>query len=323
MKLKLAGFILIFLTLGSLANPCHAQIRPSEGVSLSSGQWLQVQDRFEKEIAVLLTWLEKYESHKKTLTANISDLQNQTARLRTETMQESNVFKEIHLKQLLNELRDRLQENSDLDHEADLKQKDIEQKCLSLIELYNSRIEMELEAGEGTPTPTQLDQKVNHLTELARKRNQLQTLLKQYRKNEAPEKLASIGSLASYKTNDRENLQLTLDLFKDRQKNLQDQLGKWSLEMEGLRNELKLQGEMKDFLSDIQSLNADSNFAQGHLKQGDLEFLSADSQKKKISIRLLELQEKMADGQKLLAQINQLLSKTQSRLDALDGRIKQ
>jgi hypothetical protein len=299
-----------------------AESNSAEGVALSSVQWTVVQDRFENDIATLIIWLEKYQIRKKTLASEITDLQTKTTQLRDETRVESNVFKEIRLKELLNDLKDKLQENSTADHEADTKQKDFEQKCLSLIELYNGRIESELESGEVNAAPAQLDSKVNQLSDLAKKRNRIQQILKQHQKKEDNEKLAEVGGVSSLKTNDRETLQLTVDLFKDRQKSIQEQVEKWSLELDGLRNELKLQGEMKDFLKDIQNMNADANFPQSNLKQEDLDFLSGDSQKKKLVSRLNEVQQKILLGQKLLAQINQLLIKAQGRLDSLSGSKK-
>jgi hypothetical protein len=325
MRLNRLVFIFSLIVAGVLfesPGSAAAESNPAEGVTLSSVQWTVVQDRFENDIATLMIWLEKYQIRKKVLSSEIVDLQQKTAQLRDETRSESNLFKEIRLKELLNNLKDKLQENSNADHEADTKQKDFEQKCLSLIELYNGRIESELESGEVNATPAQLDSKVNQLSDLAKKRNRIQQILKQHRKREDNEKLAEVGAVSSLKTNDRETLQLTVDLFKDRQKSIQEQIEKWSLELDGLRNELKLQGEMKDFLKDIQNMNADSNFPQSNLKQEDLDFLSGDSQKKKLISRLNEVQQKVLLGQKLLAQINQLLTKAQGRLDSLSGSNK-
>jgi len=316
---------LVFMTSGVCFCPLGgsaAEPSLSEGVTLSAVQWTAVQSRFENDIAVLIAWLEKYETHKNILKLEISDLQNKTSQLRAETREQSNLFKEIRLKELLNELKDKLQEDSTADHDAGLKQKDFEQKCLSLIDLYNSRIEIELESGEVNEAPSQLDSKVNQLSDLARKRNRIQVILKQYRKKEDTEKLAAVGTFSSLKTNDKETLQLTVDLFKDRQKSLQDELEKWNLELDGIRNELKLQGEMKDFLKDIQNMNVDANFPQGNLKQEDVDFLSGGSQKKKLASRLNDVEQKILRGQKLLAQIDQLLAKVQVRLDSLSGGAK-
>jgi hypothetical protein len=291
----------------------------SEGVTLSGAQWTAVQSRFEKDVAALIAWFETYENRKRDLTLEISDLQDKTAHLRDETRDQSNLFKEIRLKELLNKLRDKLEENSNSDHEADIKRKEFEEKSLSLIDLYNSRIELELGSGEANVPPDQLKSKVDRLSDLARQRNRIQVVLERYGQRDDKEKLGSIGKVFSTKTDDRETLQLTLDLFKDRQKNLQEQIEKWSLELDSLRNELKLQGEMKDFLKDIQDMNANSSFPQGNLKQEDLEFLSGDSQKKKLFLRLNEVQQKILGGQKLLAQIEQLSAEVQGRLEPMSG----
>ncbi len=320
--MRIKGFFLsfIFSVFGLSFWPMISIAAPSgpaaEGVTLSEDQWAFAQARFEKDTAELTTWLEKYENRKKALTAEITNLQDKTSQLRSETRDQPNVFKEFRLKELLNELKDKLQENSDLDHETDLKQKDFEEKCLSLIDLYNTRIEIELEQGEVNAPSAQLDSKIKLLSGLVRKRNQIQMILKRYRRSDDKEKLALMGAVSSMKTNNKETLQLTLGLFKDRQKNLQDQLEKWMLEMDGLRNELKLQGEMKDFLKDIQNMNANASFPQGNLKQEDLDFLSWDNQKKKLFIRLNEVQQKISKGQKSLAQIERLLTEVQERLDS-------
>src|ERR1700679_1674578 len=309
MKRILLSFILLVFSISSWPQRGNAALSgPSEGVTLSEAEWTGVQTRFESDITVLIDWFETYETRKKVLAGEISELQDKSAQLRDQ----SNLFKEIHLKELLNKLRDKLEENSDLDHEADLKRKEFEEKCLSLIDLYNGRIEYELESGETNLPSPQLKSQIDRLCLLARQRNRIQTVLNQYGQKEKNQKLSSVEKIFSTKTNDRETLQLTLDLFKDRQKNIQDQIEKWSLELDSLRNELKLQGEMKDFLKDIQDINADSNFPQGNLKQEDLEFLSGDSQKKKLFITLNEVQQKLLRGQKLLAQIEQLSTEVQT-----------
>ena len=100
----------------------------SEGVTLSEAEWTGVQARFENDITVLIDWFETYKTRKKVLAGEILELQDKSAQLRDQ----SNFFKEIHLKELLNKLRDKLEENSDLDHEADLKQKEFEEKKKNL-----------------------------------------------------------------------------------------------------------------------------------------------------------------------------------------------
>lgn len=321
MRIKRFFLSFILLTLGISFWPQRgdsALSGLSEGVTLSEPQWTAVQSRFEKDVAALIVWFETYENRKKDLTLEISDLQDKTTHLRDETRDQSNLFEEIRLKELLNKLKDKLEENSNLDHEADIKRKEFEEKSFSLIDLYNSRIEFELGSDETNVPPDKLKSKVDLLSDLAHQRNRIQVVLDQYGQRDDKEKLESVGNFFSTKSNDRETLQLTLDLFKDRQKNLQEQIEKWSLESDSLRNELRLQGEMKDFLKDIQDMNANSNFPQGNLKQEDLEFLSGDSKKKKLFLRLNDVEQKILRGQKLLAQIEQLSVEVRGRLETLN-----
>lgn len=313
------SLILSTVVFGGAAGPAWAQPVPamSSGATLTEAQWLQVQARLEAEISTSLSWLKDYQTQKAVLDSNIADLQSKTAELRSELRTDSNVFKEIRLKELLNELKDKLEENSKAEREADTKQKEFEQKCIDLSDLYNNHIELLLTQGDVTESGAALDAKVNEVTDLARKRNRVQTLLSQYRQKDQIDEPVELNAVAVLKTNDRETLQLTMDLFRDRQKNIQTQIQKWSLEMDSIHNELKLQGEMRDFLKDVHSMNADSNFPQNDLKQEDLEFLSTDVHKKKLNDRLNEVQQKILQGQKELAQIDILLTKVKGRLDRL------
>src|SRR5579859_6492371 len=91
-------------------SPLCAQTTTSEGTALSSAQWAAVQARYEGDISALLTWLKDYQNNKNVLNASIADLQAKTTQLRAESRGESNVFKDIRLKELLNELKDKLEQ---------------------------------------------------------------------------------------------------------------------------------------------------------------------------------------------------------------------
>ncbi|SRR5258708_4816986 len=292
----------------------------NSGVTLSSQQWKSVLAEFEASVFSLSQWLEKSQAEKKKNQDDISTLEQKLASLRKEDADGSNVFNEIRLKGLLGELKEKLEKNSTLQHQWDDKQKEFEQKALSLTALYNDRIEAELENTEPNQGANQIDEKLGGLTLLIQKRNQTQALLKEYAKKRDNEKLLSVASFKSFKTDDRESLQLTLDLFRDRKKDLEDQVEKWSLELEEVKNELKLQGKMQDFLEDIRQINEDSDFPQGGLKRRDLESVAGKGQKNKLESRLAELQEKIGRGQKTLIQITQLMARVDNQLNSLNER---
>jgi len=165
-----------------------------------------------------------------------------------------------------------------------------------------------------------LDQKLDLLTALVQKRNQVQSLLVERRKKNDNEKLIPLSSFDPLKSHDRDNLQLTLDLFRDRKKDLTDRLEKWSLEEDQAKNEMKLQGKMQEFLEDIRQINEDSDLPRGGLKHNELEGVVGKSQKNKIEARVNDLHGKIILGQKNLAQLTELMERVQHQLDSLNER---
>lgn len=292
---------------------------PGLGESLTGTKWKELLAQFEESVSTLSTWLEKTQAEKKQLQSDIEKLEEKTAALRRKTKNNSNVFDEIKLKGLLNDLKKELERNSALQHQWDDKQKEFEQKALSLLALYNDRIEAEL-ASDPAADAARLDQKLSDLNVQVQKRNQVRVLLKQYqRKNDNAQSLP-VASFQSLKTNDRESLQLTLDLLRDRKKEMEEQIEKCSLEEEEVKNELKLQGKMQEFLEDIHRINVDSDHPHGASKRNDLEGMVGKSQKNKLESRLAALREKAARAQQTLAQIAQLTLRIQHQMDTLNER---
>jgi hypothetical protein len=316
-------FILCFTCL-IRPGPSQGQALPvsvsDSGVSLSDPQWKTVIEQFEKSIFDLSNWLEKNQVEKKKLKQDIDKLESKITELRQDNQKNSNVFDEIRLKGLLNDLKDKLEKNSDLQHLEDGKQKEFEQKALSLTALYNDRIESELKSTGNSSEPSALQLKLNELALLIRKRNQIQTLLTQHQKKADKAESLSIASFDSLGSNDRESLQLSLDLIKDRKKDLEENIEKWSIEEEEVKNELKLQGKMQDFLEDIKRMNEDSDFPSGNLKKNDFGGMTGSKQHDKLEAHLSEIHGSLEKAQAALAQINQLMAKVQHQLDAFEER---
>ncbi|HEY5038494.1 MAG TPA: hypothetical protein VIJ93_05415, partial [bacterium] len=223
------------------------------------------------------------------------------------------------LKGLLNDLKEKLQENSTFQRQWDEKRKEFEQKALSLTTLYNDRIELDLETTDSSLGTTRLNSEINELASLIQKRNQTQQLLKEYEITSDQEKTVPIVSLNFLKTNDRENLQLALDLLRDRKKEMEENLEKWSLQVDEINNELKLHEKMQEFLGDIQRINEDSAFPRGNLKRDDLEGAAGQNQKTKLENRLVEIRSKINDGQRRLAQVEQLMYRIEHQIASLNA----
>lgn len=292
------------------------------GTVLNGDQWKSVISQFENSVRSETDWLEKKKTERIKLRTDIEGLEDMVSSLRQKNESNGNVIDEIRLKNLLNDLKDKLEKDSGLQHQWDDTQKDFEQKCLSLISLYNDRIEAELETTDVSSGTAPLDSKLKVLNFFIQKRSHVQTLLRQFQNKPEKEKLESVASLESIKASDREGLQLTLGLFRDRKKDLEERLEKLSLAEEELKNELKLDGKMQEFIDDIGRLKTDSNLPRGDPKNGELDGLAGKSQKEKLENQLADLRQQISHDEKILIQINLLLGRIQRQLDALGSRGK-
>ncbi len=322
MKKSFLIFILIsYLATTSPGYPQQSTIpESSTGAVLSETQWKTVVTEFEKSVMDLSTTLEKYKSDFNLLQEKIQHLEDTITELRQKNEKGSNVFDEIRLKGLLNDLKEDLEKSSDLQHQQDDMQKEFEQKALSLVALYNDRIESELQTNGVSLGPSELQFKLDSLAILIQKRNHLQSLLKKYQKKTRNAEPLPVESLNSLKTNDRESLQLTLDLIQDRKKSMDEQLEKWSIEEEEIKNELKLQGKMQEFLDGIRRMNEDSDFPSGNLKKNDLGNAMGGKEHIKLETHLNKVQGLIQQGQESLAQLNQLMAKIQNQLENFGER---
>lgn len=317
--------VLFLVTMGlALSGASYSQpaaYSPSStGVVLSDPQWQAAVSQFQNSIMILSNGLERDRTDLDLLQKKNERLEEKIEELRQNSQNGPNVFDDIKLKGLLNDLKDSLEKSSDLQHQQDNQQKEFEQKALSLIALYNDRIESELQPSSGALGPPKLQLKLDSLALLIQKRSHLQFLLKKYQKKTRDAESLPMESLNSLKTNDRESLQLTQDLIQDRKKALDEQLEKWSIEEDEVKNELKLQGKMQEFLAGIRRMNEDSDFPSGNLNKGDLGTAMGGKERIKLEKHLSEIQAFAQRGQETLAQLNQLMMKIQNQLESSKER---
>jgi prefoldin subunit 5 len=321
--MKKSLLLLLFISGLAPPGPGYSQNSPvpasGTGAVLSDPQWKAVTAQFEDSVMDLSKGLENEQDDLNSLKNEIDLLENKITELRQNSEKSSNVFDEIRLKGLLNDLKDDLEKSSDLQHLQDDKEKEFEQKALSLTALYNDRIEEELQSGGTSSDPSALQLRLDSLGLLIEKRNRVQTLIKKYQKKTSDTEPLPIESLDLLKTNDREGLQLTLDLIRDRKKDLGEKLEKWSIEQDEVKNELKLQGKMQEFLDGIRRMNEDSDFPSGNLKKNNLGNATNGKQRDKLEAHLNELQESIEHGQASMSEMNQLMIKVQNQLETLGG----
>ena len=326
MVLRFYLFFFLFAWLaaaGTGAAPTPGPSSPASSATLTGPQWEKVIADFESSVSALSQWLENARSQLRQLQSEIEGLERKIAKLRQGPSENINVLDEIRLKGLLNDLKDKLEKKSDLQHQWDEKQGEFEQKALSLVSLYNDRINFVLANADLTADTVRLPSEVNNLAGLIQKRNHIQTLVKQYQAKPEGEPSVETSPLESLKSGDRESLLLALDLIRDRKKDEEEQLEKWSIEEEEIRNELKLQGKMQEFLEGIQRMNDDSSFPHGSLKRNDLEDVAGKKEKAKLEARQNELRGLIARAQAALTQLDGLMAQVQDKLNASKGGVKQ
>ncbi|HJT24211.1 MAG TPA: hypothetical protein VJ873_06520, partial [bacterium] len=165
--------------------PSAASARPA----LDDAQWKKVVGEFEGSVSTLSKWLENCQNDLRNLQTDIENLEKKIAKLREKNRDGSGMIDEFRLKGLLNDLKEKLEKNSDLQHQWDDKQKEFEQKAMSLVSLYNDRIDSDLQSADLSPQPSHLNLTFNELVLLIQKRNQTLELIKRYQKKavgEAP-----------------------------------------------------------------------------------------------------------------------------------------
>ena len=320
MILKTFIYFLFFAAgLGFLYAQPSGSLGSSTGVSLTGPQWEKVVSEFEESVLGQIRHMDSLQNDIKSLQSEIKELEGKIALLRQASQKESSVIDEIRLKSLLNNLKNKLEKNASLQHEWDDRVRDFDQKALSLIALYNDRIDTDLGATNAPLDPSQLQLQFNELSLVVQKRNKIQSLLKNYQKKNDSDKSLYVNSFANLNPGDPDSLLLTLDLIRDRKKELEEQLEKWSIEEEEIRNELKLQEKMQEFLEDIQRMNEDSSFPRDSLKRNDLEVMAGNKERKQLEARLADLQKNAIRDQVTLDQLNLLMSKIQKQAGSRSG----
>ncbi len=301
----------------SYCGPGEKNLPAETSFEFSDSHWVKVLAEFEESVKGLTTDLENLQNQKKAHQEAIAGLESKINDLRQKEKEGSNLFEEIRLKGLLNDLKQKLEENSEIERQWVDVQKSFEQKALSLQELYNERIEYELNNTPPNASPALLDSRLTELASIAQKRNQVDAVLWKYKKSDVDQKIPPLTFLKKFNSRDSENLQSVLDLLMDRKKTMEVKMEKWSQEEDELVNELKLQGKMQEFLDDIQRSNEDLGLPHGNLKRNDLEGMLGKNKRATLESRLNDVRKSETQGQAMLEEIVKLIDKINGQINLL------
>lgn len=289
----------------------ETQSRESTTLFADPGAYGPVMDRFESETRAQVEKLNSIKLIQEKMQVQIQILESKAQTLRDRNRSSLNVFEDAKLKGTLGELQQKLAENSRLEKQYQVYRNDFEQKALSLIAFYNDWIEANLTPPKN-PSPSALDERLMGLIRVVKKRTILQDLLRHYGTPEEKEPKYKTTDFKGLDPSDEEGKRMAMDLLRDRKKNISDRLDRLSLEEDEIKNEIKLQGKLQDFMEDIQRMNEDSSFPRGSLRRNDIQGYFGDKSRNVLGERLSQLEKEIGIDQQILAQMNASIARLES-----------
>jgi hypothetical protein len=285
---------------------------------LAPDQYATLMARFEKETLVEVVKLESIKTGQEKLQSQIQNLEAKVQILRSNNRISLNVFEDAKLKSCLGDLQEKLEENSQLEKQFQQARGEFEQKALSLLSFYNDWIDANM-VPPSNPSPASLDERLNALILVAKKRAKLQYLLENYHSSEEKEPFFKSSDFNNLDPHDMEGRRLAMELLRDRKKTLGDRVDRLSLEEDEVRNEIKLQSKMRDFLEDIQRMNEDSSFPRGSLRRNDLQSYMGKNSHNTLEGRLAALEKEILQGRQMMVQINSSITRLEGAPDTKKG----
>ena len=283
------------------------------GPTIENEKWDEVLNEFEKKVSQLVQDLTLIKHQQNQLHEDIERLEVKSTAIRTQSQSDPNLINQIRLNNILKELQNKLEMDSQVQRQWKEKIDLFEQTSLSLLSLYNDRIEQDLDPAIQETT----DNRLRSLIDIVRKRQILQNQIDQYPKASEVEDAPALPSLQTVDQQNLDGLQLTLDLLTDRQKTLESRIEKSTLQEAEIEQELKLQNKMKDFLEDVRRINEDSDFPHDNLKSGDLDSVSGNDSKSKLEKNLQDITNSRNKDEGNLEQLKTYVTNVQSQILSL------
>lgn len=274
--------------------------------------------KFEKEVAATAAVLKELRSDRIALESDIAKLKEESVALHRRLDGTPNVIVEVRLKAILGDLRKKLSMQSALQQRWDALRREYEEKALSLLSLYNDRIENRI-SGNTTFMDAEATEKVLlELVETTRKRQALQASLDEYRRENPGTNPASSWDLEKLPpSRDREGLLLTMRLLKDRRREIEDRYERSILREEEILKEIRLRERLREFMDDIERMRGDSSSST---KQRDLDWVRGQNEALQLREQLLQIRKQREKDQFTLVQLDAYLDRLESRFRELPRR---
>ncbi|HVM32627.1 MAG TPA: hypothetical protein VMU88_05800 [bacterium] len=285
--------------------PAFQAIPDSQGEA-----WARSIKAFEQTVAEQAQSLSKVRERRDQLHAGIEKLEVKATALRNANS--PNLFDQLKLKKTLGDLQDQLESEAALNQEWQRDLEGFEQKSLSLLSLYNEEINRQMDEPEAGSSA----QRLNDLIGLVRKREALRRLIDRFPEVSAGEKLPPLSLLEKSGERDWASLNTTLDILRQREKELVQKIEKADLRSAELNQEITLQSKMRDLLSDVRKMNEDSSFPRESLNRGDLQALESKTQDSDFRGEIESVEKQKEADEADLAQVRQAIQGVQAKIQS-------
>ncbi len=272
--------------------------------------------RFEREARISASTLGKLRSERDGVGRAVTQLKEEAEVLHKRQETAPNVLSEMRLKSLLGELRKKLEEQSELETRWAVLRAEFEEKALSLLTLYNDRIEQEISAQAVFVDPAGLDKRLNSLVETTRKRSRLQELLRLYggeRETVSPE-AADWDPATLPPARDREGVRMTIRLLKDRRQEVEARTERSILREEEILKEIRLLARMREFVDDVERARNPGSSPDGNTRPKDIEWYRGQETMSLLKDRLLMLRRQREKDRNTLVRLDSYLEYMEQRL---------
>lgn len=323
----MTGFFLRAVLLGVLAGDGLAETPPAPPEVLPLPEevtaWDRAVARFEGEVQDLSSRLDTLNGELRRLKVETARLQGEVRNLRSSSESGPHPLREARLKDLLAALQPKVERVAELEAEREHLRRRWEEKAVSLLKLYDDRIDEVLGSAGPFLDPTLAEALLEPVVRLVRKRGRLQESLSRRQKGpRLEEEPDSMPVLPQGGKSDALGLRLTLGLLKDRKGELEARLERSYLEEEEILKEIRLQERMREFLRDVERMGEDATFPPPGAGDAELRMFLGRQEARRLEERLREVRARREEDKLRLFQIEHYLETVRFQLEKKEGGMK-
>jgi uncharacterized protein (DUF1330 family) len=217
------------------------------------------------------------------------------------------MLKEARLRSLLGELKSNLEQRAEEGRRGEEQHRTFEEQVLSLMVLYNDRIENLLGQIKPSEKGTPPESCIREILGVISRRERIQLKAESIRLGAEQRRMGRFPLLLDASAMDRENLLLARGFLKDREAQLLEQIERSSLEEMEIHRQIKLETRVRNTIE-----NALATHGEEPLIQNGVNVLTQEGGQWKA--RLLYLNHDQERDRVLLTQTKQYLKKVEQRL---------